>query len=88
MELAKQTFDGTRCWLPPNHQYRSEDMKDHFNGRIEDRPQLVAMTVEKQISHAAEYLAWKEAGNREGAPKDPSKIHRVKCLSILHTFPY
>ena len=57
MELAKLTFGGIRRWLPPNHRYRSEDMKDHFNGTIEDRPQPQAVTVEEQISHAAEYLA-------------------------------
>ena len=88
VELAKQTFGGTRRWLPLNHRYRSEDMKDHFNGRIEDRAQPATVTVEDQISLAAEYLARKEAGNREGAPGDPSKIHGVKRLNILHTLPY
>ena len=88
VELAKQTFGGTRRWLPPNHWYRSEDMKDHFNGIIKDRPQLAVVIIEEQISYAAEYLAWNEAGNREGAPGDPSKIHRVKRLTILHTLPY
>ena len=87
-ELAKMTFGGTRRWLPPDHRYRSAELKDHFTGAVEERAQPAAVTVEEQMQHAQQFQAWKEAGNREGAAGDPSKIHGVKRLSTLHTLPY
>jgi hypothetical protein len=35
LELGKQTYGGTRRWLPENHIYRSTEMKEHFDGKIE-----------------------------------------------------
>jgi hypothetical protein len=88
VELGKQVYGGTRRWLDRNHPYRSDAMKDHFNGEREDggRPRLVI--VANQMQHALEYEAWKTAGNREGSLGDPSKEHGVKRLSILFRLPY
>ena len=36
VELGKQTYGGTRRWLPEDHPYRSEEMKIHFNGEMEN----------------------------------------------------
>jgi hypothetical protein len=88
VELGKQTYGGTRRWLPPNHTYRSGGMKDHFDGKIEVRPKPEAVTVQEQLHHAAEYQAWRDAGNRPGAPGNPSKVHGVKRKSILNRLPY
>ncbi len=87
-ELGKQTYGGTRRWLPEDHPYRSPELKDHFNGQIEHRPKPREVTVEDQIRHALECEAWKADGNRWGAAGDPSKIHGVKRLSILFRLPY
>ena len=62
-ELRKCTFGGTRRWLPEDHPYRSEGMKEHFNGCMENRSKPRKVTVEDQIRHAVEYEAWKAAGN-------------------------
>jgi hypothetical protein len=37
LELGKQTYGGTRRWLPTHHRYRSVEMKDHFDGKVDDR---------------------------------------------------
>jgi hypothetical protein len=87
-ELSKHTYGGTRRWLPEDHPYRSEEMKDHFNGHIENRPKPRTVTVEEQIHHALQYEAWKAGGNRVGAVGDPSKIFGLKRLSILFRLPY
>ena len=87
-ELAKQTYGGTRRWLPEGHPYRLPEMKDHFNGEMEHRPKPREVTVEDQIRHALECEAWKADGNRWGAAGDPFKIHGVKRLSILFRLPY
>jgi hypothetical protein len=88
LELAKQMYSGTRRWLPKNHIYRSVEMKDHFDGRLEmrDKPRMV--TIEEQLRYAREYQAWKEAGNRPGASGDPSKVHGVKRVNTLFWLPY
>jgi hypothetical protein len=88
VELGKCTYGGTRRWLPAEHPYRSDAMKWHFNGEIEDRPPPHAVSVEEQMQHAADYRAWKENGNSGGVTGDPSKIHGVKRLSSLHRLPY
>jgi hypothetical protein len=88
VELGKQTYGGTRRWLPKNHRYRSDAMKDHFNGIMESRPKPKPVSVEEQLQYAAEYEAWKAAGKREGAAGDPSKLHGVKRRSILYKLPY
>ena len=54
VELGKQTYGGTRYWLPEDHPYRSEEMKAHFNGDMENRPKPHAITVEEQIQHVLE----------------------------------
>jgi hypothetical protein len=88
VELGKCTYGGTRRWLPAEHPYRSDAMKCHFNGQMEDRPPPHVVSVEEQMQHAADYTAWKENGNSGGVTGDPSKIHGVKRLSILHRLPY
>ena len=87
-KLCKCTFGGTRRWLPEDHPYRSERMKDHFNSLMENQLKPRPVTVEDQIRHAEEYTAWKAAGNRNGAPEDPSRVHGVKRLSILYRLSY
>ena len=87
-ELGKQTYGGTRRWLPLDHPYRSEQMKAHFDGSMENRPKPREVTVEEQIRHALECEAWREQGNRYGAVGDPSKISGIKRLSILFLLPY
>jgi hypothetical protein len=49
VELGKQTYDGTRRWLPKNHKYRSAAMKEHFNGEVESRAKPKAISVEEQL---------------------------------------
>jgi hypothetical protein len=44
--------------------------------------------VEEQLQHAAEYEAWRTAGNTTEAPGNPSKMHGVKRTSILYRLPY
>jgi hypothetical protein len=86
--MTKRLVKASWRWLPPNHTYRSGGMKDHFDGKIEVRPKPEAVTVQEQLRHAAEYQAWRDAGNRPGAPGDPSKVHGVKRKSILNRLPY
>jgi hypothetical protein len=88
VELGKCTYGGTRRWLSDGHPYRSQRMKDHFDGKMEERPKPRSVGVEDQMQHAAQYAAWKASGNREGAAGDPSKVHGVKRLSILYRLPY
>jgi hypothetical protein len=45
LELGKQTYAGTRRWLPENHIYRSTEMKEHFDGKMEARDKPVSVTV-------------------------------------------
>jgi hypothetical protein len=63
-------------------------MKDNFNGKVENHPKPRAITVEEQLRCTNEYKAWKQAGNREGAVGDPSKVHGIKRRSILYRLPY
>jgi len=88
VELGKHTFGGTRRWLPEGHNYRSEEMKDLFNGNLENRPKPPPITVNEQMQHATEYEAWKAIGNWEGGARDPSKVHNVMRLSVLYRLPY
>ena len=87
-KLRKCTFGSTRRWLPEDHPYRSEGMKEHFDDLMENRSKPRMVTVEDQIRHAQEYEAWKADGNREGGVGDPSKVHGMKRLSILFRLPY
>jgi hypothetical protein len=73
IELGKQTYGGTRRWLPDDHKYRSPELKDHFNGEVETHAKPRPVTVEEQLQYPADYTAWKEAGNREGGAGDPSR---------------
>jgi hypothetical protein len=86
--LGKQTYSKTRRWLLKTHKYRSARMKVHFDGEVENRQKPRAISIEEQLQYAAEYEAWKAAGNREGGPGDPSKAHNVKRKSILYRLPY
>jgi hypothetical protein len=63
-------------------------MQGHFNGEHEPRSKPKRVTVEEQLQHAADYEAWKAAGDRDGALGDPSKVHGCKRTSILFTLPY
>jgi len=40
------------------------------------------------LAHVAEFEVWKASKNREGGGGDPSKVHGVKCMSILFKLPY
>ena len=88
VELGKHTFTGTRQWLPDGHPYKADAMKQHFTGVLETRPKPEVLSLEEQIQHVVEYAAWKEASNREGAPRDLSKLYGVKRVSILNRLPY
>jgi hypothetical protein len=88
IDLGKQTYGGTRRWLPENHKYRSPGMREHFNGEVDNRQQPRAVSVDEQLQHAAYYEGWKAARNKEGASQDPSKSHGVKRRSILFRLPY
>ena len=87
-KLNKHTYGGTYRWLPEDHPYRLEGMKDHFDGCIKNRPKPRTVTVEEQICHAFKCEAWKAAGNRVGAVGDSSKKFGLKRLSILFKLPY
>jgi hypothetical protein len=88
LELGKQTYGGTRRWLPQNHIYRSAEMKGHFDGKIEAREKPIPVTVQEQLRCAVEFQAWRDAGNKPGSPGDPSKVHGVKRVCILNRLPY
>jgi len=88
VELGKQTYGGTRRWLPDNHPYRADAMKDHFEGEVERRGKPRVVTVDEQLQHAEAYEAWKSIGHRDGTHGDPSKVHGVKRKSSLHQLPY
>jgi hypothetical protein len=66
-----------------NHIFRSDGVKDHFNGQIENREMPGRVSVEELVWYGEEYAAWKAAGNRDGRAEDPSKKHGVKRNNIL-----
>jgi hypothetical protein len=82
-ELGKQTYGGCHRWLPMNHIFKSNGVKDHFNGQIENREMPGRVSVEEQVWYGEEYATWKAARNRDGGAGDPSKKHGVKRNSIL-----
>ena len=88
IELGKLTYTDTRRWLPQDDPWRSSRMKDHFNGRIEQRGPPTIVTSEEQLQRGISHQAWLGAGNKEGGDGDQSKIHGVKRRSILHDLPY
>ena len=88
IELGKQTYTDTRRWLPHDDPWRSASMKDLFNGLEENRGKPDVVNAEQQVLRAIEYKNWLDAGNKEGALGDPSKVHGVKRKSILHNLPY
>ena len=88
VELGKQTYTDTRRWLPHDDPWRSSTMKEHFNGREEERGKPDVVTAEEQMNRANEYHNWLDEGNKEGGAGDPSKVHGVKRRSILHNLPY
>jgi hypothetical protein len=49
IELGKQTYGGCHRWLPMNHIFRSDGVKDHFNGQIENREMPGRVSVEEQV---------------------------------------
>ena len=63
-------------------------MKDHFNGREEDRGKPNVIIAEEQVQRANEYQTWLDEGNKERGVTDPSKAHGVKRRSILHNLSY
>jgi hypothetical protein len=71
-----------------NHIFRSDGVKDHFNGQIENREMPGQVSMEEQVWYGEEYAAWKAAGNCDGGIGDPSKKHGVKRNRILFRLPY
>jgi hypothetical protein len=67
VELGKQTYGGTRLWLPKQHAYRGVHMQGHFNGKAESRTKPRAVSVQEQLQQAATYEAWRAADNRKGS---------------------
>ena len=63
-------------------------MKDHFNGRIEERGPPTIVIVDKQLQRGVQYQAWLGKGNNDGSDGDPLKIHGVKRRNVLHDLPY
>ena len=88
IELGKQTYTDTRRWLPHDDPWRSCRMKDHFNGRLEERGPPRYVTIVEQELRGVQYQDWLEQGNRDGSDGDPSKTHGVKRRSILNDLPY
>lgn len=50
VELGKQTYTETRCWLPEGHPYRSPRMVDHSNGKIETHRKPRPITTKEQLN--------------------------------------
>jgi hypothetical protein len=46
-ELGKQTYEGCCRWLSMNHIFKSDGVKDHFNGQIENREMPSRVSVEE-----------------------------------------
>ena len=88
IELGKQTYTNTRRWLAHDDPWRSPEMKEHFNGRLEVRGKPNVVNADEQVRRATEYQTWLDTDNKEGAAGDPSKTHGVKKRSILHNMPY
>ena len=63
-------------------------MKDHFNGRTEERGPPSVVTADQQLQRGVEYQDWLASGHRDVSDGDPSKIYGVKRRSILHDLPY
>jgi hypothetical protein len=87
-KLGKCTNGGTWRWLLDGHPLRLYKMKDHFNGLIEEHAKLQIIIVEELMQNAVECEVWRALGNRDGAPRDPSKVHGVKQMSSLHRLLY
>jgi hypothetical protein len=87
-ELGKQTYGGCRRWLPMDHVFRRDEMKDHFNGQVEKKGVPQRVSIEDQLRYNRKYATWKVIGHREDSPGDPSKKHGVKRNCILNTLPY
>jgi hypothetical protein len=47
IELGKQTYEGCCKWLPPSHVFRSEALKDRFNGTTETREKPPRVQVQE-----------------------------------------
>jgi hypothetical protein len=88
VELGKQTYRGTRCWLPEHHAYRLDEMQVHFTRARKTCRKPRRVSVEEQLEYVAQYETWRAAGNRDGGTGDPSKVHGCKRTSILYTLPY
>jgi hypothetical protein len=58
IDLEKQTYSGMRRWLLENHKYRSPGMREYFNGKVDNRQQPRAVSVNEQLQHAAYYEVW------------------------------
>ena len=78
IKLAKQTYGGCRRWLPMNHIFRSDGVKDHFNDQIENRKMPGWVSMEEQVQYGKEYVAWKATGNCGSEARDPWKKYGVK----------
>jgi hypothetical protein len=56
-----------------DHILRSDEVKEYFNGQIENREMPGRVSMEDQVWYGEEYAAWKAVGNRNGGPGDPLK---------------
>lgn len=92
IELGKQTYTDTRRWLPLDDPWRSSRMKDHFNGRMEERGPPTVVTGAEQTLRGVQYQAWLEEGNNDGRSFKitwSEKEKRTSRLAILEgTFFY
>ena len=88
MELGKQTYGGTKRWLPKNYIYKSFEMKEYVYGKIETHLISIPVTMQEQLCYVVKYQAWRDAGNRLNAPRDLFKVHGKKKTCILNQLPY
>ena len=55
IRFGKQTYTDTRRWLPQGDLWRSCRMKDHFNGRAEERGPPRIVTAKEQELRGLQY---------------------------------
>ena len=67
IELGKQTYTDTRRWLPQDDPWRTCRMKDHFNGRAEERGPSRVVTTDEQEQMGVQYQDWLGKGNKDGS---------------------
>ena len=71
-----------------NHIFKSDGMKDHFKGRIENSEMPGRVSVEEHVPYGEEYVAWKAAGNCDGRAGDLLEKYGMKKNNILFWLQY